>query len=435
MAHAKYSRVDPVYESGAFPVINIKGNQSALNRYHNWLLISMQIQRKQSKAFVEKTKRLLLGNLTKEGLGRNWFIYLAYVASNLFRLRSVFSILGLVPILGQAIRGLLWMLVIRNEDLEALLEKNEPHLIIVVSNGQEPMLAEVQKIRSLQNSWIFLPDNWDNVFTKCLFESLPRTFWVWSEQQKSFLISNRAVSPQKIQILGSSRMRNSRLLESQKLALRTSLSPNIKLAYLGQEAPHNETSDLRTILKSCAWANLHFGSKFEVHYRPHPTARPRSERCIDATQLLKQEEFLGFASLIIHRDESLAPLRSIKNKSNYDFLASMNIVLGAPTTMLLEAVTIGLPTGVFLSDDKWHRSSSFQQWNHMPHFNGMNDLVNFHILNNEADVKRFLEDFIRPKKSSSGDKSSLVEFFTGPLDDGYNERLNQLICMELQNPK
>lgn len=432
-AHTKYRRVDPVYETSNFPVINIRGEDSSFSRFQNWLQVSMQIHKRQSIAFVEKTRRITLGNLTRKGFGRSWLHYIAYLASNVIRFRTIFTLLGCVPFLNIAIAELLWKLVPENKELKFLLEFEKPDLVIVVSTGQEPLLAEVQKIRSAKNSWVFLPDNWDNIFTKCLFKHQPQAYWVWSQQQKFFLISNRKIPSNKIHLLGSSRMRSNRFLANQKKSSNVNQSTKFKIAYLGQEAPHNEVQDLAILLMCCEWAKERFNKDFEVHYRPHPTARPRSRRSMDSSQTFLLEELLGHANLVLHRIDSPSPLRILENESNYVFLNSMDIVIGAPTTMLLEAVALGIPTGVFVSDDQMHRSSSFRQWKFMPHFNGLEGIHNLFVISNEFDIRSLVEQVINDANTNLRERDILVEYYTGPLDDRYTEKLRELIKFYVKN--
>ena len=409
--HSKYTDRSPSYQPQGIQTYSISGNKNSWSRYQTWVQVEMALRSRDNPAFAEKTRRILLGNL-RRGSFSNVILWYLYVASNILRMRSVVTFLGFIPFIGTLISKLTWLLVPNNHSLNRTLIEIKPDLVIVVSNGQESLLAEVQKNEMIKDSWVFLPDNWDNLFTKSVFKTPPAAYFLWSQQQIDFLTKQKYFrnGMSKVYIVGSSRMGSSKLdLDRRQNNVSKLFPKRIKVIYFGQEAPHDEISDIIWMSDVLSRGNLNL----EITYRPHPTARPRSSNSSRMNEL-KNLKFLASGLKILLTIDERRNFALNHNQELLKTISSHDLVVCAPTTVILESLLKLKPTGVLLRDDGKHRSTTQVQWECMPHFRLLENIENFHLIRSEND----LNDFLRSDKDSQvfaqGSKTQTLSYFVGP---------------------
>ena len=420
--HSKYPSRSPFIKSSHVKIEKFSGSKKSWERHQLWLQISMARRRKTNKSFAFKTRRALLGEFTYRSFP-TIFHYLIYLAKLVFRSRSMITLISMIPKLGSLLETISWNLIPKNVALESLIREIDPSLIVVVSTGSEPLLAELQKIQHLNCKWILLPDNWDNVFTKTIVRHLPYEFWVWSEQQRGHLIGAKIAEDSEVRVVGSSRLS----LEAKSyLAPRINLSGRnpyeMRVLYAGQESAHDEISDLVWIYRTLTKLHLIIGLRVEIVYRPHPTARPRSTRAHKYELLhelanLNSEigfTFISHESNLIHK----------QNQNVAESLSAIDLVIGAPTTLLLESLFYGIPSAVILRNDHLHRTSSGNVWLHYLHFSDLERVPNFHKIMDESDLVSLFQEF---KSGRTPKDKSMLEYFTGPALNPYSENLMHAI--------
>jgi hypothetical protein len=135
------------------------------------------------------------------------------------------------------------------------------------------------------------------------------------------------------------------------------------ILYVGFFLPHDEINLLNQLQKTLG--NLDENTK--ILYRPHPGAKKRlfMEQLDPRVQITKKWS-----------STKLPPLDSEYMSDVLD----VDVVIGPPTTFLLECMLIGVPTLIDLTDDGIHRttsSNSAKNYLHMMQFVSMLDQVVF----------------------------------------------------------
>jgi len=412
--HSKDSSKSPFLIDSKVTTFSFPGPKDSWMRHQLWLQIAMVRRRKNNKSFAFKTRRALLGDF-KYSSFHSFCNYLKYILKTFFRFRSIITLISMIPLLGTYLESFTWSRIPKNSHLESLVGKVAPTLIVVVSTGSEPLLAELQKIQNLPCKWIFIPDNWDNVFTKTIFRKNPSEFWVWSEQQKEYIVRTNIAESDKIRIIGSSRFS----LEARTLTIPAAntlpRSPEkLKLLYAGQESPHDEISDLIWIYESLIQHSSNLNKQIELQYRPHPTARPRS---ILAGKIAQLERVVvpnsNFRILPINHDQKLIYRQ---NQNVGESLLCVDAVIGAPTTLLLESLFYGVPSAVLLRNDNLHRTSSGNVWNSYLHFSSLTRIADFSIISREIDLLNFIQKLLFDRVLIS---ESHLEYFVGNYSKPY----------------
>jgi hypothetical protein len=395
-------------------VFEFSGPKNSWRRHQTWLQVAMAIRRRSNKAFAFKTKRAIFGDLLS-GAFQSKFAYAVYLIRNGTRLRSIITYLGHIPCLGSYLEHFFWLRIQRNSNLEALISKVAPNIVIVVSTGAEPLLAEMQKIGQLPCPWVFLPDNWDNVFTKSIFRYRPDEFWVWSEQQLEHLNRTFGANILTIKNVGSSRFSYEARGNFSPVKRRINRdSAAMKILYAGQESPHDEISDLIWITNVL---KLYTSSKidhFKILYRPHPTARARSGKSKPFIQLVESCSLNSkvHIEMIAHGQD----LSRRQNKNVMSAIRNVDAVIGAPTTLLLESLFYNVPAAVLLREDGIHRTSSGRIWHHYLHFLPLENFPKFQVIKEQAELMSFLER-LNVKQSLIPEKS--LGYFIGNYSQPY----------------
>ncbi len=403
-------------------VFEFSGPKNSWRRHQTWLQIAMTKRRRTNKAFAFKTKRAIFGDLLS-GAFHSKLAYTAYLVRNGTRLRSIITYLGHIPFLDSFLELFFWLRIQRNSNLEALINKVAPDIVIVVSTGAEPLLAEMQKIGQLPCPWVFLPDNWDNVFTKSIFRHRPDEFWVWSEQQLEHLNRTFGVENLKIQIIGSSRFSYEARRNFSPVKSRMARdSAAMKILYAGQESPHDEISDLMWIVKVLKLNTFSNIEQFEILYRPHPTARARSSESKHLVQLV--ESCSSDSKILIEIVTHGQDLRRRQNEDVMSAIRNVDVVIGAPTTLLLESLFYDVPAAVLLRDDGIHRTSSGRIWHHYLHFLPLEDFPQFQVIEEQTELISFLESF-NVKQDLISEKN--LKYFIGNYSQPYYVNLVKAI--------
>ena len=136
-----------------------------------------------------------------------------------------------------------------------------------------------------------------------------------------------------------------------------------KILYVGFFLPHDEISLLNLLQKNLDSLD----ENFQILYRPHPGAKKR----LFMTQLDPRVQ--------ITRKWTGTELPPLDNDYMSDVLDA-DVVIGPPTTFLLETMLIGIPTLIDLTNDGIHRttsSNSAKNYLHIKQFVSMLDKITF----------------------------------------------------------
>ena len=105
-----------------------------------------------------------------------------------------------------------------NTDIERVVNKIRPDLIIYTTHCYEPETFMIPKIVSnIGAKTFFLVDNWDNISCKTVFFNKPDFLGIWGKQSKNHAIKIKNLNKKKIFYTGDPKFDNYFLLRKKKL--------------------------------------------------------------------------------------------------------------------------------------------------------------------------------------------------------------------------
>ena len=267
-------------------------------------------------------------------------------------LNECFSFIGRCvrnPLGGMALISGSWARSIVIKLLERLNERGRQEywrkipsadLTIIPSHAQEPWLDSfLRHLARLEGKSMVVPDNWDNLTAKIRFRVLPNYISVYGKSSSVQARSLHGFSDKQIIELGAPRF-NVYFPKPESLRKTGTVKT---VAYLGYFQKHDELKqlkDLSTIIYSRADLQEH-----QWLYRRHP-ARENWREPLPAPF---QSANLGSKTLGSLPDLNTHYLGEILN---YD------LVIGPPSSLILEAAFLGISVIVDLSRDEKFRTSS-----------------------------------------------------------------------------
>ena len=187
-------------------------------------------------------------------------------------------------------------------------------------------------------------DNWDHLTGKSTYPTKPDYFTVMGTRCIEHAFTIHGCDQSKILAFGLPRFDIYREIEH---SCRSKIANSkFKILYCGITMAHSEKEVIDSIAN---YFDQKFGPKaVEIHYRPHPGPSPRNDNYE-----------IKNPNVVITKYESLD--RTAMPEMNDDFinaLQSANVVVGAPTTLMIEAMLLNRPSILDLTTDKFHRTTS-----------------------------------------------------------------------------
>jgi hypothetical protein len=201
-------------------------------------------------------------------------------------------------------------------------------------------------------------DNWDNLTSKSVYVVQPDYLSVMGSKCIEHAKNIHEIPRESVLTFGLPRFDAYRkYLRSNPTVVRT--APK-RVLYAGFSMAHSEKRIVDAI------AN-HLDEKFgagvvEVHYRPHPIPIPRIDKYESANPN------------VVSNSHGSLPRTGMPTMDN-GYIAAMqeaDVVVGAPTTLMLEAMLLGRPCVIDLTTDPFHRTTAS---NAAKHFMHMHDLL------------------------------------------------------------
>jgi|688.fasta_scaffold258747_1 hypothetical protein len=232
--------------------------------------------------------------------------------------------------------------------LERELQKYK--VVLLQGVGTEPeVLPILLACKKLQITTVLVIDNWDNLTSKNVLPVLPDYVTVLGEIDRIHAVNIHGFSYERIWAIGMPK-----LISLTSVHSIDSRPAKKNILYLGFSLPHAEKKYLNSLMTELS--NLDVNFDFELSYRPHPAQKQR----------LYDEE-LSEKIVQIESKNLNGGLPSL-DQSYCDSLLQYDLVIGTPTTLLLECMLLGIPSLCDLSDDGIHRttaSRSSQSYLHM----------------------------------------------------------------------
>ena len=245
-----------------------------------------------------------------------------------------------------------------------IADGNFDWLVMPCNALDELMTDYLTHARQIKLRTILAIDNWDNLTSKSAFVVHPNLMTVMGAKCVEYAVEIHNSNPKTVLPIGLPRFDTYRTLW--KNGGTTKRSSQKRVLYAGFSLAHSE----RRIVDALAnFLDNQYGSGvIEVHYRPHPLAVPR----IDNYEIKNPH-----VVVTEHGNLSRTGMPHM-NEEFINALAEANVVVGAPTTLMLEAMLVGRPCVLDITSDKFHRTTAgnaAQRYTHMRDLLAVRDLA------------------------------------------------------------
>ena len=245
-----------------------------------------------------------------------------------------------------------------------IADGNFDWLVMPCNALDELMTDYLAHARQIKLRTILAIDNWDNLTSKSAFVVHPNLMTVMGAKCVQYAVEIHNSNPKTVLPIGLPRFDTYRTLW--KNGGTTKRSSQKRVLYAGFSLAHSE----RRIVDALAnFLDNQYGSGvIEVHYRPHPLAVPR----IDNYEIKNPH-----VVVTEHGNLSRTGMPHM-NEEFINALAEANVVVGAPTTLMLEAMLVGRPCVLDITSDKFHRTTAgnaAQRYTHMRDLLAVRDLA------------------------------------------------------------
>jgi hypothetical protein len=204
--------------------------------------------------------------------------------------------------------------------------------IVVSSHSDLSHEIVVENLNRMRKPLIQVMENWDNISSKVCPASQADALVVWGEQTRRHALEIHGFPIEKTHSLGSSRLNNDKFLQFRKSSSikERSNARQINLFYPGFGGSHENTDFVTNMLNEI---NSN-GESFRLTFRPHPLMLSKTF----ADKNSNTPELLVIDIPII--DHEVDPIWPILDYSMYTELMKADIVMGTPSTFLLEAMLL-----------------------------------------------------------------------------------------------
>ena len=218
------------------------------------------------------------------------------------------------------------------------IEKNQVNFtasdvnIVVSSYSDLANEAVIDSLSRTKKPLIQVVDNWDNICSKVCPTKKAEALVVWGEQTKRHASDIHNFPKDKIHTIGSSRL-TKRVIDNLKneiINVEANASAPIKLFYAGFGVKHETLDFFEELLND---VNLR-GSHFQLTVRPHPTSM----------KIFFEQSYATLPKMLRidlpKIDEDIDPIWPILDRDIYKDLIAADIVIGTPSTLILEAMLL-----------------------------------------------------------------------------------------------
>lgn len=314
-----------------------------------------------------------------------------------------FSLRGVFPLF----RLIADALVPRAAELSRALSQIRPDIVLVPSNAygyfDHESIRASNKVRAKS---VLAVDNWDNMSSKSVLIQKPTLTTVLGPQSAKHALEIHGLSDRDVLAIGAPRFD-----VYQKRRARRPVGGRKRYFFLaGYSQPFDEfglVSEASRVLREASEDGL---PEYRIIYRPHPWSRLNDFSAVESLDNvdLDRPDFENQKAVY----ESLA-----------ETLAGAKAVLGAPTTLLLEALILGKQTGVVAWDDPSVLVGPKIELENYVHFNELPDTHGITMLESRRSLRPFLLKMIRDEDEEVPYRKFDVEYFVTLGPSTYATRL------------
>jgi hypothetical protein len=329
-----------------------------------YFFTSMIVRRKTNKSFNFRLKRLIFGELRFLPIPftfRTFFICLKANFSSLKNYtRSYFYQLPLfIPIIDSFILKL-FKFIFENKKFSIPVRLYDDFdLVIFVSAAEEIEIFEMLKeLKDIGTKTLLCIENWDNLTSKRFMISKPDYTFVLGNDSKELAARYQNLDIKSVIAAGLPRFNplRSYVPKFNQIDLK-----KFQILYIGFYLPHNEVQLLNKLIGELDKTDI--CDFYEITYKPHPGPRIR----------LLDDASLNSKIRVISSEERKNPKLDATHLSR---ILNSNLIIAAPTSMVIECMVLGKKLVLDLTDDGVNRTTAKQAFNKYIHFDILNSIEN-----------------------------------------------------------
>ncbi len=295
------------------------------------------------------------------------------------------------------------------------------HLVVVVSNCSD-LANEIAVQSAVQSAkpWVQIVDNWDNLSSKLCPSNESNGLIVWGRQTDRLAREIHLNDHRNIEALGSSRIPNVREIDKLKNLRRQSNfnTGTLCVFYAGYGGKNENLNFMEVIYREICKEFPQL--EIKVRFRPHPLSVKVNTRDYYMDWPRYYEIDLP---RIEHQDVEDWPKL---DKSLYDEMLKSDLVIGAPSTFLLEAMIFNLPIVLDLRKS-WPKFYSHRdRFETASHFREIVDSNLFPKVRKTSEIGKT----VRSALANPSDYTKLVQFILHNDSTDFAERLTQFLTAD-----
>ena len=334
--------------------------------------------RKKSPSFQFWIKRYYFSDYNWRQKEFSFYLQVKFFVNQLIRLLKIVisnkvSIWFLLPFKKIGFKVLVRLIVQNNKIIELFSDFD---LVIIHSASNEvyaPLITHSLNKAGVKS--LMTIENWDNLTSKQILFEKPEFVTVMGPADVKNARIIHGFDDSQIFPIGLPKFDFLRDYKRKPEALNTELV----LLYIGFHLPHDEITFLNQLYDLLCTQEI----QFTIHYRPHPNARKR----IAGSNLNKNITIVD--SLEIDVDSGLPTL----NASYLQDILKADLVIGPPTTLIIECMILNVPCILDVTIDSRHRTTSGKSVENYLHLQDFLSEFQYLAFHNVWDCIRMIKEF------------------------------------------
>lgn len=287
---------------------------------------------------------------------------------------------------------------------------------IFASHAEEPGISSLQRaMRQRGLKFGIVLDNWDNLSSKSVLDSQPNFVTVMGETSLPLAHRIHQLPENSVHPIGLPRFEPYRGINTGSSKTPKVLSKRPRILYVGFSVPHDEESTISNLVNELQKLNL----EHELRYRPHPAGPKRHLELLPESVKLSQ-----------FHDEARVRMGGLPslNDEYFDDLSWAEIVVGPPTTMLLESLLSQKLVIVDAIDDGVNRTSAGHLLHRYEHMKQLLNLDSLQVCTSAEEIADSILSSISGRVM--GLDQQVLRRFISSDGDSFAQRLSQLVIQE-----
>lgn len=276
--------------------------------------------------------------------------------------------------------------------------------LVIIHSASNEVFAPII-INSLRKSGIktlMTIENWDNLTSKQVLFERPNYVTVMGQVDHKHAMSIHGFKEYEVFPIGLPKFE---FLKDYKREIGSKFN-KLNLLYIGFHLPHDEIGLLNQLYEELNKR----GIEFNLQYRPHPNARKR------LTEGNLNGDIYIVDTLELDSDSGLPLL----NESYLQDILKADLVLGPPTTLIVECMLLNIPCLLDVTSDSRHRTTSGEAVKKYLHLQDFYNKFKFLSFTNVLECTDFISDFDGTKIRSVA--YSELDNFVSPNNLDYASR-------------